>query len=85
MKSIAKLLDENFFHGGNGRSEAVDAKFLAVLFEHSEQFLKVGAAIVWQQIVQLRPHTRFLLHVGYVLANNTSDVLLFAFTVLHQS
>ena len=78
------LLDEDFLHGGDGRPEAFDAEFLAVLLEYVEQLLEAGAALVRQKVVQLGGDARLLLHVWNELANDSRDVLLFAFAVLHQ-
>ena len=78
------ILDKDFFHGGDGRPEAVDAEFGAVLLECVEQLLEDGAALVWQQIVQLGAYTRLLPHVRYVVTNDTRDVLLSAAAVLYQ-
>jgi len=79
------LLDKDFFHGCDGRSETVDAEFLSVLLEYIEQLLEARTALVRQQIVKLGTHTPFLLQVGHELANDARDVLLLALAVLHQS
>ena len=84
MNAEQSVPDEDFFHGGHRRPEAVDAECPAVLFQYVEQFLEAGAALVRQQIVQLGPDASLLLHVRHELAYDARDVLLPGLAVLHQ-
>ena len=78
------VLDEDFFHGGDGRAEAVDAELGAVLLESVEELLEDGTALVRQEVVEFGADARLLAHVRHVRADHCRDRLLSSAAVLHQ-